>query len=239
MIKAMILAAGFGTRLKPITDNIPKALVEVRGKTLLEITIERLKSVGIEHIVINTHYLAKQIEDFIKSKNKFDIQIDLIFENEILDTGGGIKNAKSFLEDSEMFLVHNVDIVSDINLNKMIDFHKENQCLVSLSVSNRSSGRYFLFNQFKELSGWGNLKTTEEIITKKNVGLAKRAFNGIHIISPKIFDLINSQGKFSIIPTYLELSKTQIIKGFEDVNTFWNDVGKISDLEKVRKNIAF
>lgn len=231
-MKAMIFAAGRGTRLQPLTNTIPKALVKVKGTPMLEILIRKLIKNGFDEIIINLHHFPEQIIDFIKKKNYFGIRIEFSFEKEnLLNTGGGLKNAKNFFNDGKDFLLHNVDILSDINLKGFYNIHLKSNALVSLAVKNRQTSRYLLFDEDYLLAGWENIKTGEKIISRKlNKKLIPFAFSGIHIINPRIFDLINEEGAFSIIDLYLRLAKDQKIMAFDIGNTFWKDIGKPEEL---------
>lgn len=231
-MKAMIFAAGKGTRLQPLTNTIPKALVKVNGTTMLEILIRKLIKNGFDEIIINLHHFPEQIIEFLKMKNYFGIRIEFSYENEeLLNTGGGLKNAKDFFNDGKDFLLHNVDILSDINLKDFYDIHLKNNALVSLAVKNRQTSRYLLFDEDYLLAGWENIKTGEKIISRKHhEKLIPLAFNGVHIINPGIFDMINKEGAFSIIDLYLRLAKDQKIMAFDIENTFWTDIGKPEEL---------
>jgi len=233
-MKAFILSAGLGTRLKPMTENIPKALVEVNGKPLLQSLIENLKQQGCTDFVINVHHFADLVIDFLNANQNFGVTIEISDEREtLLDTGGAVLNAKKFLENESFFLMHNVDILSDIDLNEMAKHHVKSGALATLAVRDRDSGRKFLFDDDLCLKGWQNVKTNEKILTKTtNEELTPLAFSGIHIINSEIFKHINQQGKFSIVETYLDLAKTFDIRGFPHDNDFWLDVGKPQDLEK-------
>jgi len=232
-MKAMILAAGMGTRLRPLTNNTPKALVKINGVPMLEIVILKLKAIGVNEIIINVHYLADQIINFLQKKDNFGIRIEISNEsNQLLDTGGGLKKASWFFDDEKPFILHNVDIISNIDLLKMYKVHEKNKALVSLAVRKRISSRFFLFNNKKELAGWKNVKTKEEIITKPEIETEELAFSGIHIINPEIFDLINKTDKFSIVNTYLELSKQYKILGFDHSSDYWFDIGNKEKLNK-------
>ena len=224
----MILSAGMGTRLKPLTDFKPKALVEINGRPLLEWNIMNLKKFGFDKIIINIHHFGKQIIDFVKKNNSFGIEIVFSDEtNKLLDTGGGIKKASWFLSGDEPFLVHNVDIISNIDLSKMMEFHKSGRALATLAVQNRSSSRYLFFDKNNRLAGWRNEKTGEEIfINNFFKPLKKYAFNGIHILSPEIFDFLEEKGKFSIIKSYLSLAENKKIIAFEHTGNYFADVGK-------------
>ncbi len=231
-MKAMIFAAGLGTRLQPITTRIPKALVKVQGKALLEHAIEKLISEGIDEIIINVHHFPDQIIEFIYSKS-FDIPIQISDEREqLLDTGGGLKKAKDFF-DNKAFLVYNVDILSDINLSDPICFHLQNKSLATLVVRNRDTKRYLLFDKNNTLSGWENRETGEQIIVHEKDEYIPLAFSGIHIIDPRIFDLMPEKEHFSMIELYLTLAESYTIMAYIDQNSSWVDVGKIEQLEKL------
>ncbi|MBW1618868.1 MULTISPECIES: nucleotidyltransferase family protein [Empedobacter] len=225
-MKAMIFAAGLGTRLKPFTDNHPKALAVVNGKPLLQRNIEYLKSFGINEIVINVHHFADQIIEFLEDNNYFGIEITISDEtDQVLETGGGLVKAKANFE--EDFLVMNVDILTDLNLAKFIKAHQENKALVTLAVSDRNSSRKLFFNEQNELKGWRNLKTEEEIKAVDSLDNCKDlAFSGIHVISPTLFDKITEKGKFSIMKVYMDLMKTESIIGFDHSGGILIDVGR-------------
>jgi NDP-sugar pyrophosphorylase family protein len=232
-MKAMLFAAGLGTRLGELTKDKPKALVEIKGKTLLEYSIDYLKSFGVTTIVINVHHFAQKIIDFVKDNNNFGIEIIISDEtNLLLDTGGGLLKAKEYFD--EDFIVYNTDIITDLQLDKLIDFHKNNDGIVSLAVRNRETQRYIIFDDNFLLSGWTNLATEEKIITRKFEQENLRAFSGIHILSPRIFPLLENFGqeKFSITKAYIEFSKTQKLYGFEHNYGYWIDTGKLQDLQK-------
>ncbi|MDM1063276.1 nucleotidyltransferase family protein [Empedobacter falsenii] len=225
-MKAMIFAAGLGTRLKPFTDNHPKALAVVNGKPLLQRNIEYLKSFGIEEIVINVHHFADQIIEFLEENNYFGIEITISDEtDQVLETGGGLVKAKANFE--EDFLVMNVDILTDLNLADFIKAHQENKALVTLAVSDRNSSRKLFFNEKNELKGWRNLKTDEEIKAVDSLDNCKDlAFSGIHVISPALFDKITEKGKFSIMKVYMDLMQTESIIGFDHSGGILIDVGR-------------
>ena len=225
-MKAMIFAAGLGTRLKPFTNNHPKALAVVNGKPLLQRNIEYLKSFGIDEIVINVHHFADQIIEFLEENNYFGIEIIISDEtDQVLETGGGLVKAKdNFTED---FLVMNVDILTDLNLAEFIKAHQENKAIVSLAVSDRDSSRKLFFNEQNELKGWRNLKTEEEIKAVDSLDNCKDlAFSGIHVISPTLFDKITEKGKFSIMKVYMDLMQTESIIGFDHSGGILIDVGR-------------
>lgn len=239
-MKAMIFAAGFGTRLKPITDTLPKALVPIQGKPLLEHVVEKLKLAGVKEIIVNVHHLSEQIINFIKEKNNFGIHIEISDEREkILDTGGGIKKAAHFFNDGKPFLVHNVDILSNVNLNEIYQQHlKEPERLVSLVVNSRKTNRYLLFDEAQQLHGWVNIKTSQTKPTKgmDTTPFQKFAFAGIQVVSPKIFELMQHEPeKFPIIDFYLKHCSNEKIIGFVPENLKILDVGKIEALKKAEK----
>ncbi|MBN2571950.1 MAG: nucleotidyltransferase family protein [Ignavibacteriales bacterium] len=235
-MKAMILAAGLGTRLKPLTNNIPKALVKVKNKTLLELIIEKLKKSGIAEIIINVHHFPDMIIDYLETNKYFNTHIEISDERDmLLDTGGGIKKARWFLE-SDDFIVHNVDVISDLNLQEMYVTHKNNNPLATVAVKSRKTQRYFLFDNELNLCGWKNNTTGDlKIVRSSDKELIPLAYSGIQIISPQIFDLMTGTGKFSIIDTYLRLAKNEKIKGYCDDKSSWYDVGKLDVLNFLQK----
>jgi MurNAc alpha-1-phosphate uridylyltransferase len=234
-MKAMILAAGLGTRLRPLTDHIPKALIEVNGIPLLERVIQRLKFCGFHDIIINVHHFAEHIIEFLQQKRNFGINIWISDETaQLLDTGGGLKQAAWFFDDGQPFLVHNVDILSDLDLRELYEAHLQSEALATLAVSNRSSSRYFLFNQEHLLCGWQNIKTKEIKITRPTLesDLIPLAFSGIHVLQPAIFDLMPEQDIFSITDTYIQLAADHPIVAFNHDQSFWLDLGRPDQLQK-------
>ena len=229
-MKAMLFAAGLGTRLKPFTDTHPKALLQINGKSLLQRNIEYLQESGIKDVIINIHHFAEQVEDLLKKHEGFGSSITISDErNQILETGGGLKKAGSFLEDSDPFIVMNADVLTDMNIREMIDHHVKNKPLATLAVTNRISSRYFLFDEKDDLCGWKNEKTNEQILSREVQEYHKKAFSGIHIISPKIFELMaayEKDEKFSLVQLYLEISKTNKLSAFDHSETRFIDVGK-------------
>ena len=229
-MKAMLFAAGLGTRLKPFTENHPKALAPVNGKPLLQRNIEYLKSYGFTEIVVNVFHFADQIIDFLQENNNFGITIHISDERpEVLETGGGLVNAKHFFE--EDFLVMNVDILTDLNLADFIQSHQQNKALISLAVSDRDSSRKLLFNENNQLKGWRNLNSGEEILANESAdGLKELAFSGVHLINPTVFNQIEFKGKFSIMKVYMEMMKTENIIGFDHSGGILIDVGRPSSV---------
>ncbi|MBN2596967.1 nucleotidyltransferase family protein [Labilibaculum sp.] len=232
MLNAMIFAAGLGTRLKPFTDSKPKALVELAGKPLLERAILKLIELKVDRIVINVHHYADLIEDFLRKNNNFGVDIRISDEREeLLDTGGGLKNATDLFIPDAPVLIYNVDVFSSLNLSELINFHKLTGALVSMVVRERNSSRYLYFNKENQLTGWKNCKTGEIKKTGEDMSDSEAlAFSGIHVISPKLFSLIREEGKFSIIDMYLRLAKNEKILAFKDSSQIWTDLGKPEDL---------
>ncbi len=232
-MKAMILAAGLGTRLKPLTDSIPKAMVPLAGKPLIHHTINKLKSAGVTQIIINVHHFARSIIEYVESGRDFGVQIAFSREEALLDTGGGLKNASWFFNDNQPFILHNVDVLSDIDLLAMLNYHREKRCLATLAVRHRSTSRYFLFDQETRLVGWQSLETGEkEVVASLANELEKLSFLGIHIISPEIFTLLPEKRIFSIVKAYLEIAKLdQRIFGYKNNKDFWIDLGQKDHLK--------
>ncbi len=238
-MQAMIFAAGLGTRLRPLTLNKPKALVEVNGRTLLEHNVLKMMSYGISHIVVNVHHFSDMIIQAVDKLNK-KYHCDIVISDEseqLLDTGGGLINAKDLFFKDEPILVHNVDILSDVNFDDMQKEFFLKKPLALLAVQQRDTSRYLLFNFKDELCGWQNLSTKEKIITKDAPQYNAYAFSGIQIVSYDIFNKINQSGVFSIIEAYLQLSKSNIISGYIH-QAHWLDVGKPSSLAQAEQFFA-
>lgn len=236
-MKAMIFAAGLGTRLKKETQNKPKALVEIGGKTLLQRAIDKIKDENVSEIVVNIHHFSDLMRDYIEKKD-FGIPVIISDEtNELLDTGGGLKKAAHLLAGKEPVLIYNVDIVTNLELKKVVKYHKRSGALATLAVRNRETQRYFKFDENNRLVGWINKNTGErKISVPDNFESAREmAFSGIHIIQPEAFNLFPADKRFSITDWYLELTKNHIIKGCFDTCDFWMDVGKPEQLELARK----
>lgn len=238
-MKAMIFAAGLGTRLKPLTDSIPKAMVTISGKPLLQHTIEKLKSSGFDEIIINVHHFPEQIIDFLKANNNFGIRIEISDERDLLlDTGGGLKKTQWFFDDGKPFLVHNVDILSNIDLKMLYNDHLRTGAMATLSVSQRDTLRYFLFDEDLQLRGWRNVKTGEvkPQTLKKPELFNKLAFSGIQILSPEVFKLMgNSDDVFSLTNFYVENCRNANIRAFIPENYRMIDVGKLNTLYEAEK----
>jgi hypothetical protein len=235
--KALIFAAGLGSRLKPFTDFHPKALALVNGKPLLQRNIQYLQSFGINDFVINVHHFADQIIGFLNSNDNLGARITISHEiDQPLETGGGLLFARNYLQDSTSpFLIMNADILTNLNISEMYTNHLSKNPLVTLAITNRKSSRNLLFNNELQLCGWENTKTGEQRISRHQENLNPKAFSGIHIIDPSIFSLITQKGVFSIIDTYLELAKNHTILGFEHSNDLVVDVGKPESIFEAEK----
>ncbi len=230
-MKAMILAAGRGTRLRPLTDHSPKALVEIGGRTLLEITLKRILSFGIREVIVNAYHFADSIVQYLQKNHNFGLRIEISREEALLDTGGGLKKASWFFEgDSEPFLLHNVDVISTIDLRRMVQFHEEHQPLATLAVQGRKSSRALLFDQ------QGHLRARQE--GEVPAGMDALAFSGIHVISPRLLGMITEEGTFSIIDSYLRLAaQGERILAFRADQYYWQDLGKPENLLQAEKDI--
>jgi NDP-sugar pyrophosphorylase family protein len=227
-IKAMILAAGLGTRLLPLTGTMPKALVKYHGRTLLEGAINHLAVHGIRKIIVNVHHFASQVIEYLAVNRNFGLDIVVSDESdELLDTGGGIKKAEWFLNDSSAFLVRNVDVISDMDLKKIAAGHLASGALATLAVRERITSRYFLFDQGDRLCGWTNTKTGEQILAVSGEKELKRlAFSGIQVLDPSVFKLMPEGGRFSITEYYLKLAGSHLIQAYLDNDSEWKDAGK-------------
>ncbi|MBE0647269.1 MAG: nucleotidyltransferase family protein [Bacteroidales bacterium] len=229
-MKALILAAGLGTRLRPVTNSIPKALVVAEGKPLLQHALEHIKRYGIRDVIINVHHFAAQIRDFLKANDDFGLSVTISDESdELLETGGGLKKASWFFSDGKPFLVRNVDILSDLDIWQMAEIHKLENPLATLAVRNRLTSRYFLFNKQNRLCGWENHKTGEKRMSREGEDTTPFAFSGIQILQPEIFSWITETGRFSLTDLYLRLATDHLIKGYIDNGLVWRDIGKKTD----------
>jgi NDP-sugar pyrophosphorylase family protein len=233
-MKAMILAAGLGTRLRPLTDDRPKALVEVAGHTLLEITLARLRSFGVREVIVNTHHFADMVSEYLQAHRNFGMRIEISREEELLDTGGGLKNAAWFFLEGgseEPFLLHNVDVLSSIDLERMVRFHQAQGALATLAVQERETSRYLLFDEMDRLCGRQTGRAASDEAAQREIvrpaaDLQPLAFSGIHVISPRIFAEMRGEGAFPIIPAYLDLAaQDEKIVAFRADEFYWRDLG--------------
>jgi len=235
-MRAMIFAAGLGTRLLPLTLTKPKALVEVAGKTLLQRSIELLVLHGINEIVVNIHHFSHLVKEYLAANNNFGITIHLSDESELLlDTGGGLKKAGHFFKGNEPFVVINSDVVSNINLAAMMENHNKTGAIATLAVRKRKSNRNFLFNPNLELGGWQNVKENKEILIQAGAQMSPMAFSGIQIISPRLFSYFPMEPVFSLVQLYLEAAKHERIMGYPHDADYWFDAGSIEKLEKIER----
>jgi NDP-sugar pyrophosphorylase family protein len=232
-MKAMILAAGLGTRLKPWTDHHPKALAVVNGKSLLQRNIEYLQTFGIKEVIVNVHHFAEQIINVSQTNNGWGTNVVISDEtNIVLETGGGLQKANWYFEQEENFVLMNVDVLTDMPLDKMINQHRHTNALATLAVTERATSRYFLFNDGNILCGWCNVQTGEEKIVRPANKYYKKAFSGLHVINTKLLSLIQQQGKFSMVDVYLSLAKDHVIQCYDHTDYKFVDVGKPENILK-------
>ncbi|MCF8360507.1 MAG: NTP transferase domain-containing protein [Prolixibacteraceae bacterium] len=239
-MKAIVFAAGLGTRLKPLTNDRPKALIEIDNKPLIWHALQNLKKWGVQQAIVNVHHFGNDVIDYLKT---CEAGIDISISDErdlLLDTGGGLLKAKDFFNDGNPFFAVNVDVFSTVNLSDAMDYHLQSGALATLVVRKRETSRYFMFNDEKQLTGWINTKTGEQIVSRKSFEKSvPLAFSGIQVISPSVFDLITEKGNFSLTQMYLRLATDKKIVGYLDNSPFWIDVGKPGELtiaEKWLKN---
>jgi NDP-sugar pyrophosphorylase family protein len=242
-MKAMILAAGLGTRLGPLTDDRPKALIHIAGRTLLEITISRLRAFEVREVIINVHHFADVILRYLETNNNFGMHIEVSREETLLDTGGGLKRVASFfLEGSggmeEPFILHNVDVMSTIDLQAMAQFHTENQALATLAVQHRESSRYLLFDEQLQLCGRQRECGYPPELVRPCLQVQKLGFSGIHIISPRLFARMPEGDTFSIIALYLQLAgEGERILAFRADESYWRDLGTPDSLSRAAEDL--
>lgn len=252
-MKAMIFAAGLGTRLRPLTNDRPKALVEINGRTLLEIALARLLAFGIRDVVINVHHFADKLVEYLEAHENFGMRIEISREDVLLDTGGGLKKAAHFFQrDSqspatdpsrrtktdEPILVHNVDVISTIDLARMAEAHKRSQALATLAVQDRETSRYLLFDEQLTLCGRriGRDATAEMVRPVRHVKAL--AFSGIHIVSSRLLTKLTEEGPFSIIGSYLRLAgQGETIQAFRADKYYWRDLGRPEDLKQAAQDL--
>jgi NDP-sugar pyrophosphorylase family protein len=243
-MKAMILAAGLGTRLRPLTNDRPKALVEIAGRTLLEISLTRLRDFGIREVVVNVHHFADLVIAYLKANDNFGMRIDVSREDTLLDTGGGLKKAAwFFLEDSGLsdqpFILHNVDVVSTIDLRRMVQFHTEHRALATMAVQDRETSRYLLFDEHFQLCGRRQAgRDGEAELVRTSQRTEALAFSGIHVISPRLLDIMTEAGAFSIISAYLRLAaQGERILAFRADEYYWRDLGRPENVEQAERDL--
>lgn len=234
-MKAMILAAGLGTRLRPLTNDRPKALIEMSGRTLLEIVLARLREFGIREVIINVHHFAEMIVDYLKVHDNFGMRIGISREEVLLDTGGGLKRAAHFFAgDDEPFIMHNVDVISNIDFGKMLEYHLAAQALATLAVHDRVTSRYLLFDENLQLCGRRSTKNQSDKIVRAVQETKALAFSGIHMISAALLDKMKEEGVFSIIDSYLRLAERgEKILAFRADEYYWRDAGRVENLKQI------
>ncbi len=226
-MKAMIFAAGLGTRFKPWTDLHPKALALVNGKSLLQRNVEYLQQYGVTDVVVNVHHFADQIISAVKENNGWGSNIVISDETEeVLETGGGLLKAKDLLKNNGPFFTLNADFLTDLNLNKLLAYHQEKKGLISFGITSRKSSRNFLFDEDNRLCGWMNNTTGEKRISIDKPGLKPMAYSCVVIFEPTVFNLIPQKGKFSLVDTYLSLAANYPIYGYDHTGDKLVDVGK-------------
>ncbi|MGO9097083.1 MAG: NDP-sugar synthase [Bryobacteraceae bacterium] len=241
-MKAMILAAGLGTRLRPLTNDRPKALVEVAGRTLLEIAIARLRECGVSEVIINVHHCAGMVTEYLRGKNNFGMRIEISEEGSLLDTGGGLKTAAWFFREEgpaeAPFILHNVDVISTVDLRRVLGFHTQNQALASLAVQRRQSSRYLLFDEQMRLCGRRLVKERKTELVRPSPQLQELAFSGIHVISPRLLGLMTEEGAFSIIQCYLRLAgEGEKIVAYRADGDYWRDLGTPESIARATEDL--
>jgi mannose-1-phosphate guanylyltransferase len=243
-MRAMILAAGLGTRLRPLTDDRPKALVEVAGHTLLEITLRRLQQFGIREVIVNVHHFGDMVVDYLKKHANFGMRIEISREEVLLDTGGGLKKAAWFFlearQSDEPFLLHNVDVLSTIDFRRMVEVHEQNQALATLAVQDRETSRYLLFDGKNQLCGRraGRHQEPEIVRPADKAQTQALAFSGVHVISPRLFAKMSEDGVFSIITSYLRVAgEGEKILAFRADEYYWRDLGKPENVLQATRDV--
>ena len=240
-MKAMILAAGLGTRLRPLTDDRPKALVEVAGRTLLEITLLRLYNSGIRDVIVNVHHYADRIAEYLLANKNFGMHVEVSREDVLLDTGGGLRKAAHFFLDKldEPFILHNVDVLGTIDLGRMVQFHAERGALATLAVQERETSRYLLFDSQGLLCGRRAGRDGNPELVRITPEVHAMAFSGVHVISPRIFAVMKEEGAFSIITSYLRLAaKNERIIAFRADEYYWRDLGRPESIRQAAADVA-
>jgi len=242
-MKAMILAAGLGTRLRPLTDDRPKALVEVAGRTLLEITLRRLREFGVREVIVNVHHFADMVVEYLKKNDDFGMRIEISREEVLLDTGGGLKKAAWFFrqdstDSDEPFVLHNVDVLSTIDLDRMVKFHRQHQALATLAVQERETSRYLLFDERNQLCGRRAGHNGAPEIVRPSKKTQALAFSGVHVISPRLLAKMDEDGAFSIITSYLRLAGGgENILAFRADEYYWRDLGRPENVAQAAEDV--
>ena len=249
-MKAMVFAAGLGTRLQPLTNDRPKALVELDGRPLIEITLARLRTFGIREVVVNAHHFADQLIEYLNAHDNFGMQIHISSEDVLLNTGGGLKQAAHFfladrvgtglspVRQDEPILIHNVDVISTIDLARLEQTHCASHALATLAVQDRETSRYLIFDETGCLCGRRIGRDATAEIVRPSRHAKALAFSGVHVVSPRLLTMLTEQGAFSIIDSYLRLSgQGEVIRSFRADEYYWRDVGRLEDLEQVERDL--
>lgn len=239
-MKAMILAAGLGTRLRPLTNDRPKALVEVGGRTLLEIALARLREFGVREVIVNVHHFADLMVEYLKDNNHFGMRIEVSREEVLLDTGGGVKKAAWFFLEGpdEPFILHNVDVISRIDLARMVQAHLEQKALATLAVQQRESSRQLLFDEQGWLCG-RRKKDQEPEVVRAAAKTQELAFSGVQVISWRMLERITEDGVFSIVDSYLRLAREgENIRAFRADEYYWRDLGRVESVAAAGREMA-
>lgn len=246
-MKAMILAAGLGTRLRPLTDDRPKALVPVAGRTMLEIALTRLRRFGVREVIVNVHHYAGMIADYLKANGNFGMRIELSYEEQLLDTGGGLEKAAWFFLDGKSpgdaslppFILHNVDIISTIDIDRLAEAHRAGNALSTFAVQDRETSRYLLFDDQGLLCGRRHGRDGRLELVRPVASPHALAFSCIHVVSPLLFAKMTGEGAFSIIDAYLRLAASgERIASFRADGCYWRDLGRPGDLIEAEKDLA-
>ncbi|MBI2069520.1 MAG: NTP transferase domain-containing protein [Elusimicrobia bacterium] len=235
----MILAAGVGSRLKPLTDARPKALIEINGRPMLEIIARRLMAAGVTEIIVNVHHFPGLIADYLAKNKNFGLRVEISREETLLDTGGGLKKAAWFFDDGQPFFLHNVDIINNIDLTRMYGEHRQTGAWATLAAEKRISGRYLLFNQTGNLCGHEKNDGRGEVAALRTKEGERLAFNGVHVISPALLNGLAESGAFSIIDAYLRLAAqgTKIL-AFRTDGCWSQDIGTLEKLDAAERYIG-
>jgi mannose-1-phosphate guanylyltransferase len=241
-MKAMILSAGLGTRLRPLTDDRPKALVEIAGRTLLEITLRRLRAFGVHDVIVNVHHFADLVVEYLKKNDNFGMRVEISHEEVLLDTGGGLKKAAWFFLDSgdsdEPFILHNVDVISTIDLDRMVQTHRENHALATLAVQDRETSRYLLFDEQNQLCGRRAGRDGIPEMVRPAHKTQPLAFSGVHVISPRLLAHLKEGGVFSIVTSYLRLAaEGEKIVAFRADEYYWRDLGRLENVRQAAEDV--
>ncbi len=239
-MRAMILAAGHGTRLRPLTNDIPKPLVRFQGKPMLEIIIERLLLSGIEKIVVNIHHLAGQVVEFLRSRDYYNGRVLISDETDrLMDTGGGVLKARELLDNGEPFILHNVDVYTNLDISQLVAAHKQYNALITIAVKKRTPSRSLLFDEQNSLSGWQNNKTGEKRIIRDSKGnLTDYGNSCVYVINPEFFRLVSASEPVSLTDLYLDLARTHPIKSFVHNQDYWYNLGLYDTFIKAEAEVV-